>query len=268
MPREAKTATSQLRMKDLVSRSGLSRDTIHFYMSEGLVPPPTKKRRNMAWYGPEHLERLETIKKLQQERFLPLKAIKAVLSGEAGETAESGRFTTGQERLIEKLKTELSSEVVGSGRKFRLDELVFADELTAGELGDLQNRGVIELEHDGKNVLVSPDDAEILRGLVEIKRTVDRPDGSWRAEDWQMLDQLAQQLIEYEINVFVSRFQDVGPRPIDEVVETTVPIINRVFGIFHMKKIRAFLSAFEPSSSVEEEPAKEAAPPKRGSGSR
>jgi DNA-binding transcriptional MerR regulator len=41
----------------------------HFYIAEGLIPPPKKKRRNMAWYGIEHLERLNAIKTLQEERF-------------------------------------------------------------------------------------------------------------------------------------------------------------------------------------------------------
>jgi hypothetical protein len=103
---------------------------------------------------------------------------------------------------------------------------------------------VVELRRDGDEVFVSADDADILEGLAEIKRVVNRPEGSWRPEDWAMLDRLAGQLIDYEISVFAQRFPDVGSRPIDEVVDTTVPIINRVFGIFHMKRIRRFLAAF------------------------
>ena len=85
MAEAARKTAPLLRMKDLIAETGLTRDTIHFYISEGLVPPPTHKRRNMAWYGPEHLERLNVIKTLQEERFLPLKAIKAVLAQEERE---------------------------------------------------------------------------------------------------------------------------------------------------------------------------------------
>src|SRR5688572_29910951 len=69
------------KMKDLVVASGLPRQAIHFYVKEGLLPPGKKTGRNTALYSEEHLTRLALIKKLKHERFLPLKAIKAVLDG-------------------------------------------------------------------------------------------------------------------------------------------------------------------------------------------
>ncbi len=69
------------KMKDLADATGLDRQGIHFYIQQGLLPPGHKTGRNMAWYTEAHLERLRLIKKLQHERFLPLKAIKALLDG-------------------------------------------------------------------------------------------------------------------------------------------------------------------------------------------
>src|SRR5688500_20290219 len=70
------------RMRDLCEMTGLSRQAIHFYIQQGLVPEGRKTGRNMAWYGPEHVERLQLVRRLQEERFLPLKAIRALLDGE------------------------------------------------------------------------------------------------------------------------------------------------------------------------------------------
>ena len=35
--------------------------------------------RNMAYYPPEFVERIRTIKRLQEERFMPLRLIRGVL---------------------------------------------------------------------------------------------------------------------------------------------------------------------------------------------
>ena len=66
-------------MKELAEASGVSAGTIKHYLREGLLPEPVKTSRNMAYYPPEFVERIKLIKQLQEERFMPLKHIKAVL---------------------------------------------------------------------------------------------------------------------------------------------------------------------------------------------
>jgi DNA-binding transcriptional MerR regulator len=75
------TATDNglLRMRDLASASGVSAGTIKHYLREGLLPEPVRTSRNMAYYPRDFVERIQLIKQLQQERFMPLKAIKRVL---------------------------------------------------------------------------------------------------------------------------------------------------------------------------------------------
>ncbi len=68
-----------LRMKELAEASGVPAPTIKHYLREGLLPEPVKTSRNMAYYPPEFVERIRLIKQLQEERFMPLRAIKSVL---------------------------------------------------------------------------------------------------------------------------------------------------------------------------------------------
>jgi len=74
-----------LKMAELAEASGVSAGTIKHYLREGLLPEPVKTSRNMAWYPPEFVERIQLIKDLQERRFMPLKAIKGILDleGEA-----------------------------------------------------------------------------------------------------------------------------------------------------------------------------------------
>ena len=68
-----------LKMRELAEASGVSAGTIKHYLREGLLPAPVKTSRNMAWYPPEFVERIQLIKDLQERRFMPLKAIKGLL---------------------------------------------------------------------------------------------------------------------------------------------------------------------------------------------
>jgi len=78
-------ATSErplLRMSELVERSGVSAGTIRYYLREGLLGEGAdivRTSRNMAYYPPEYVQRIELIRRLQEERFMPLRVIKGAL---------------------------------------------------------------------------------------------------------------------------------------------------------------------------------------------
>jgi DNA-binding transcriptional MerR regulator len=62
---------------ELAAHTGVPSRTIRFYQSKGALPAPTRKGRK-AYYGPEHVERLELIARLQ-DRGLQIRAIRNLL---------------------------------------------------------------------------------------------------------------------------------------------------------------------------------------------
>jgi DNA-binding transcriptional MerR regulator len=71
-----------LRMSELAERSGVSAGTIRYYLREGLLGEGediVRTSRNMAYYPPAYVQRIELIKRLQEERFMPLRVIKKAL---------------------------------------------------------------------------------------------------------------------------------------------------------------------------------------------
>lgn len=80
-PAKAKEKAPGLKMKDLVAASGVPKSTILHYLNEGLLPPPVKTSRNMAYYDPACVDRLNFIKFLQKKHRLPLEEIKEILRG-------------------------------------------------------------------------------------------------------------------------------------------------------------------------------------------
>jgi DNA-binding transcriptional MerR regulator len=74
-----------LKMSELAERSGVSAGTIKHYLREGLLAGDAtivRTSRNMAWYAPELVDRVKLIKRLQEERFMPLKLIRGVIESD------------------------------------------------------------------------------------------------------------------------------------------------------------------------------------------
>ena len=79
-----------LKMSELADASGVSAGTIKHYLREGLLGDEVvRTSRNMAWYPPELVERIRLIKRLQEERFLPLRLIKELLADRPPRTPRS-----------------------------------------------------------------------------------------------------------------------------------------------------------------------------------
>ena len=100
--RPAGAAAELLRMSELAERAGVSAATIKHYLREGLLPEPVRRRRNMAWYPREFVERMRLIKQLQEERFMPLKVIREVLEREDAEPERLRALIELEDRILER----------------------------------------------------------------------------------------------------------------------------------------------------------------------
>jgi DNA-binding transcriptional MerR regulator len=75
-------AEGLIKMSELAERTGVSPGTIRYYLREGLLgegAEVVRTSRNMAYYPPEYVERIALIKRLQEERFMPLRVIRGAL---------------------------------------------------------------------------------------------------------------------------------------------------------------------------------------------
>jgi len=105
------TNDDMLKMSELSEQSGVSAGTIKHYLREGLLPEPVRTSRNMAYYPPDYVDRIRTIKRLQGERYMPLRAIKDALESAAADrddervaVAEARRRYEIPQNVLERLK--------------------------------------------------------------------------------------------------------------------------------------------------------------------
>lgn len=79
LQRVSATEPVLLKIGELAKRSGVPVATIKHYLREGLIAPARKSGRTMSWYDPALVDRLRSIKELQQRQFLPLDVIKQTI---------------------------------------------------------------------------------------------------------------------------------------------------------------------------------------------
>jgi DNA-binding transcriptional MerR regulator len=90
-----------LKMSELAERSGVSAGTIKHYLREGLLGEGdeiVRTSRNMAYYPPEYVERIRLIKRLQEDRFMPLRVIRDRIVERAVEQREGERVSAAEAR--------------------------------------------------------------------------------------------------------------------------------------------------------------------------
>ncbi|XOV85326.1 MAG: MerR family transcriptional regulator [bacterium] len=155
-----------LKMKELTVKTGVSREAIHFYLREGLLPQPLKPKPNVAHYTEEHVVRIKTIKRLQQSRSLSLASIKKTLEQFDFDALPASADLADFELAVQgQLDGDLPTRdqpvsVVAKSTGFSIDDLYQFDEL-----------GVISIKREPSGAALDFRDVGI---LLEWRRLLDQ----------------------------------------------------------------------------------------------
>jgi DNA-binding transcriptional MerR regulator len=151
-----------MKMKELEVRTGVGREAIRNYIREGLLPEPEKPRRNVAHYNETHVARINLIRKLKDERFLPLKVIRDLLDDPAV-VESSNRNLEGFEALLtERLfKPEL--------RPVPLTEVMATTSVTDEDLEFLKAEGFITVLTGPEGPALSAEDARLIQICAQLQ---------------------------------------------------------------------------------------------------
>ncbi|MBW1899946.1 MAG: MerR family transcriptional regulator, partial [Deltaproteobacteria bacterium] len=68
-----------MKISELVKRTGVPKETIHYYIREGLLRKPRKNGKNVANYTENYIDQIRLIKGLRDNYYLPLSVIKKIL---------------------------------------------------------------------------------------------------------------------------------------------------------------------------------------------
>jgi DNA-binding transcriptional MerR regulator len=225
-------------MRDLCEQTGLSRQAIHFYIQQGLVPEGKKTGRNMAWYGPEHVERLQLVRRLQEERFLPLKAIRALLAGETADLDPSKRA----------LLTEVGARLDARGQRpvtVDVGEACARHGVSAAELDRFIELGILVVrEEEGRRVL-SSDQLWILDIWGQLRAAGFTAALGFTPDDVQIYEDAIAKLFQRETSMLVDRLHGLPPEQVATMIERVMPLIHATLIHFHTNAVRNFFAALE-----------------------
>lgn len=231
-----------LRMKDLIRESGLPRKTIHYYISEGLLPPGRKTGRNTAVYGREHQDRLQEICILREQKFLPVKAIKAYYNGEA--VTELSQV---QQTALRDLRLYLPEFIrPGSEQYLNYDSVVPAGSISQSELDELVSERLIELVDNEGEWLVSKEDAVVLESWLVLKEIGFSPENGFSPSILKIWDSAIEQLVQKEV---AGLHATLNQETSDETVTKTsilMSAVSRLISALHYKKTRNEFTKRQP----------------------
>lgn len=88
----------EYKVSELAEKAGVTKRTIHYYISKGLLLPPDGNGVN-SLYNDKHLERLLLIKKLQSE-YMPLNKIREYILEDHNEKQPDLTITKDPEKEI------------------------------------------------------------------------------------------------------------------------------------------------------------------------
>lgn len=244
------------KMKDLCDRTGLDRQVIHFYIQQGLLPEGQKTGRNMAYYNDSHVERIQLIRQLQHERFLPLKAIKAVLE------QRDDAFSPGQRRILAEMSRHLPlpqneepamaethepediTQVGSDGRKLLpVEEVLKRTGADPQDVPDMVEIGVIAtVEGPNGEVLIPQEYYWRLDLFGQFRRAGFTREMGFRPQDFAMLDELVGELFKQEVSLLTRRLGHLPPEEIAAMIKRSLPIINAALSRVHDFKVRGFFA--------------------------
>ncbi|HEV7614693.1 MAG TPA: MerR family transcriptional regulator [Solirubrobacterales bacterium] len=217
-----------LRMGELAEASGVPAPTIKHYLREGLLPEGVKTSRNMAYYPPEFVDRIKLIKRLQEERFMPLKAIKSVLEG-GSERAEA--LLELEDRILDRaLAGEQARTSAAEVRKRYGVPKEVLDRLAELEVLTPNSRGY------------SPSDITIIEAIGRFRAGGYDEQIGFTVYDTLRYKTALEELVQQEVEMVMSRLAgEVPPERVVEMLEAGAQPLKDLIAALHTKLLVAEL---------------------------
>ena len=225
-------ATSgMLKMSELAERSGVSAGTIKHYLREGLLGPDDdvlRTSRNMAYYPEEFVERIQLIKRLQEQRFMPLRVIRDVMSDGPERAA----------RVIE-LEDRILDRTIEARESGRVSRTVVHEtyDVPRKVLQRLEELGILTPNSRGYD----DDDVAIIEAISRFRAGGYEQEIGFTVYDTLRYRDALAPLVEEEVRVLLQRLGEVEVERAVEIISSGAQPLRELVGAMHSKLLLAEL---------------------------
>jgi len=232
-----KSAKQTFKMAELVKRTGLKKETIHFYISNGLLPKPPKTERNVAHYDESYVDRVRQIKELQLKYFLPLRVIKEILpqTNAKMSTAEMDLLSVGVSGLIQLQQLRRTYGAL------TLDELSARTGLPRDEILEMERCEMISSapRQDGARVY-QENDIKVVEAFAGIRKGGLTSELGFTVDQFRMQSDVISALAIEEVTDFARKLRGRFPRDAEllgKISENAIETVNVFISQLRRKKM-------------------------------
>ena len=223
-----------LRISELADRSGVSAATIKHYLREGLLGEDgdvLRTSRNMAYYPEQFVDRVRLIKRLQEERFMPLRVIREVL-GQDPERAL--RLIELEDRILERAIEASETRRVSRARARETYDV------PANVLDRLEELGVLTPNARGYD----SDDVAIIEAISRFRAGGYEETLGFTVYDTLRYRQALEPLVEQEVRVLLDRLGEVDVDRAVKIISSGAEPLRDLIGAMHSKLLLDALRRF------------------------
>jgi len=148
-----------IKIGELATAAGVPVSTIHYYVQQGLLTPPVKTSRNMAYYHPRSIQEIKAIRELQAKKYLPLAAIKLLM--QAKHDGQGKEHVLEMQSFLEGIYQPKADAAVSA--RFSISEVIKSSGLSESRLKELQSAGFIRPQMTEQGHIYDDMDVRIAR---------------------------------------------------------------------------------------------------------
>ncbi|MEJ2727286.1 MAG: MerR family transcriptional regulator [Deltaproteobacteria bacterium] len=153
-----------MKISSVVKRTGVPKETIHFYIREGLLRKPHKSGINIADYNENHVKQIRFIKELRDNYYFPIPLIRKIMRKVKKQSASDRAFFELHSKYFRPADRLLTGEIIGKE--------AFHETTGLGRkwIGKAEEWGLIEPQMQDGQAVYSLDDVAVAKLMVDMDR--------------------------------------------------------------------------------------------------
>ncbi len=188
-----------MKISELVKRTGVPKETIHFYIREGLLRKPRKSGVNAADYHERYVDQILLIKDLRDNYYLPIPEIKKVIKDFKRQSPSNQAISQFHSKYFRPADRLLTQEIIGR------EAFKQATGLGRRWIAQTIEWGLITPTKQNGEEVFSYDDVAIGKLMVDMERIGFGPKHGHDPEDLRYISDFVR---EYLVNAFKKYYQN------------------------------------------------------------
>lgn len=222
-----------MKISELVKITGVSKETIHYYIREGVLHKARKTGKNSADYNESHIDQIRTIKALRENYFLPIPVIKKLIKKHRSRNRSeksSFQFLSEYFRPLDQL---LSSEV--NGKQLFLETTGLSEKW----LDKMEEWHVITSEKREDESFYSQDDVIIGKLIADMDRIGIGPRDGFNPNELKNFTTVLRTLVAKNLERYMEAgWNKMSPDELREKGSQSTEVISLFFYHIYRKLVR------------------------------